>query len=207
MRTEITKTLLDSWLHTFAAGIDQADEAREEFISTLRREKRPPNENMQLGLDFENQVWARANRYALGSGYHKEWEEGAGRIASIVQGGQWQVPIHADITVDGHDFWLNGRIDVLKAGTIFDIKFKAKNFNGLDLAGSYLYSPQHPIYLYCVPEALQFVYLVSDGCSLYTEGYTQRNTIPVQTHLQNWIAWLETEPELKQLYIEKWAVA
>lgn len=205
MRTEITKTLLDSWLYTFNAGEDQQEQAWEDFLSTLRRERKPPNEDMQKGLDFENQVWAAAKQYALGANYHEEWKTGAERIAAIVRGGQWQIPVNADITVSGHDFWLNGRIDVLKAGVIYDIKFKTKSFSSLDLAGCYLHAPQHSIYLYCVPEAFRFDYLVSDGDALYTESYTRKTAVPVTRYLQDWLNWLETEPELKQLYEERWA--
>jgi len=63
----------------------------------------------------------------------------------------------------------------LKAGVIYDVKFKSEKFASSESApgvyGKYLSSPQHPLYLYLVPEAREFQYLLSDGDDLYIETY------------------------------------
>lgn len=204
MKTRITKTLLDSWNYLFDCVEGQEDNAREEFLTTLKREQTPPNEAQQAGLDFEKLVM----RIAQGEdvSYMEKGYNGAKQIADIVRGGQWQVHVDTDVEVDGRTFWLHGFCDVIKAGVIYDVKFKTKSFNNLDLWHSYSHSSQHCAYLRCVPEAYEFVYLVSDGDSLYTEAYDRRNSEPIENIIRNFMNWLKGEPELLQIYEERWVV-
>ena len=204
MKTRITKTLLDSWNYMFdcAEGFEQ--EARDEFITTLKREPTPPNEAQQAGLDFEKLVMRIAQGEdvtRLEKGYN-----GAKQIADIVRGGQWQVHVDTDVEVDGRIFWLHGFIDVLKAGVIYDVKFKTKSFSNLDLWHCYRHSSQHSAYLKCVPEAYEFVYLISDGNDLYTEAYTRQTAEPIENIIRNFMNWLKGEPELLKIYEERWIV-
>ena len=223
MRTRITKTLLDSWNYMFDCAEGQEDNAREEFLTTLKREQTPPNEAQQAGLDFEHLVMEIAEgRFvpewvgdgtvnsvsgeAMGYDKYPKNYAGAKKIAEIVQGGQWQVHVDTNLTVDGRDFWLHGFCDVVKAGVIYDIKFKNKSFGGLDLYGSYRGHSQHSAYLRCLPEAYQFVYLVSDGDDLYTEAYDRKNSEPIENIIHHFLEWMKTEPELLKIYEERWVV-
>jgi hypothetical protein len=95
---------------------------------------------------------------------------------------------------------------VVKAGVIYDVKFKTKSFGSLDLWGSYRHSAQHSAYLRCLPEAYQFVYLVSDGDDMYTETYDRKNSEPIENIIHHFLEWMKTEPELLKLYDERWAV-
>ena len=223
MKTRITKTLLDSWGYMYDCAEGYEDDAREEFITTLKREKTPPNEAQQAGLDFEHLVQEIAeDRFRpewVGSGtvnsvtgeemgfdrYPKNYA-GAKKIADIVRGGQWQVHVDTDIVVDGREFWLHGFCDVVKAGVIYDVKYKTKSFASLDLWNSYKHSSQHSAYLRCLPEAYEFVYLVSDGEDLYTEAYNRMNSEPIENIIRNFMNWLKTEPELMKIYEERWQV-
>jgi hypothetical protein len=223
VRTRITKTLLDSWNYMFDCAEGQEDNAREEFLTTLKREQTPPNEAQQAGLDFEHLVMEIAEgRFvpewvgdgtvnsvsgeAMGYDKYPKNYAGAKKIAEIVQGGQWQVHVDTNLTVDGRDFWLHGFCDVVKAGVIYDVKFKTKSFGSLDLWGSYRHSAQHSAYLRCLPEAYQFVYLVSDGDDLYTETYDRKNSEPIENIIHHFLEWMKTEPELLKLYDERWVV-
>ena len=223
MKTRITKTLLDSWNYLFDCAEGQEDNAREEFLTTLKREQTPPNEAQQAGLDFEHLVMEIAEgRFrpefvtdgtvnsvsgeVMGYDRYPKYYAGAKQIADIVRGGQWQVHVDTDVEVDGRTFWLHGFCDVIKAGVIYDVKFKTKSFNNLDLWHSYSHSSQHCAYLRCVPEAYEFVYLVSDGDSLYTEAYDRRNSEPIENIIRNFMNWLKGEPELLQIYEERWVV-
>lgn len=96
-----------------------------------------------------------------------------------------------------------GILDVLKAGTIYDVKFKSRNFKDVELAGTYLESPQHPMYFYIVPEAREFVYLVSDGSDLYTERYTPDTSRPISDIIGEFILSI-TSMGLLDTYKEKW---
>ena len=85
---------------------------------------------------------------------------------------QFQVAAYRDKRIDGVPFLLYGRLDALKAGTIYDTKF-VRRYE----AGKYVSSPQHPMYFDCVPEASRFVYVVSDGKFVYQEEY-RRGEVP-----------------------------
>ena len=223
MKTRITKTLLDSWAYTFDCMEGYEDDAMNDFITTLKREPIGETDAIVNGKIFEKLVqditegkkpeeltadWAinAANGGAIQYGKYPKWYAGAKKIADIVQGGQWQVHVDTDLHVAGRDLWLHGFCDVVKAGVIYDIKFKNKSFGGLDLYGSYRNHSQHSAYLRCLPEAYEFVYLVSDGDELYTEAYNRLNSRPIEEIIAEFFAWLETKPELLQIYEERWQV-
>jgi hypothetical protein len=203
MKTRITKTLLDSWAYTFDCYEGGEEDAMNDFLKTLNREPIEENEAIANGKAFEKLVEDMAEGREVSPG---KWNEGARKCAEIVKGGQWQVHVDTDLTVGGREFWLHGFCDVVKAGVIYDIKFKQKSFGGLDLYGSYRNHSQHSAYLRCLPEAYEFVYLVSDGDELYTEAYTRQTCRPIEDIIQEFMNWLESKPELLKIYEEKWVV-
>ena len=203
MKTRITKTLLDSWAYTFDCYEGGEEDAMNDFLKTLNREPIEENEAIANGKAFEKLVEDMAEGREVSPG---KWNEGARKCAEIVKGGQWQVHVDTDLTVGGREFWLHGFCDVVKAGVIYDIKFKQKSFGGLDLYGSYRNHSQHSAYLRCLPEAYEFVYLVSDGDELYTESYTRQTCRPIEDIIQEFMNWLESKPELLKIYEEKWVV-
>jgi hypothetical protein len=203
MKTRITKTLLESWAYMFDCYEGGEEEAYESFLKTLKREPLEETEAIANGKAFEAMVQALAEGREVHTG---KWGNGARKIAEIVQGGQWQVHVDTDITVDGREYWLHGFCDVVKAGVIYDVKFKTKSFQSIDLWNAYKHSSQHSAYLRCLPEAYEFVYLISDGEDLYTEAYTRRNSVPIEDIVRNFMEWLKTEPELLKIYEERWIV-
>lgn len=170
----ITKSLISSWQYIFDCAEGYEDDAYNDFLSALRREERETPEAAQNGIAFENAVYRSAAGKPYGS--FPAWEQGIQKVASIIRGATVQVRVQREITVDGTEYLVYGILDALKAGIIYDVKFKNRSFSGLDLAGNYLESPQHPAYLYMVPEAREFQYLVSDGEDLYVEKYTREDT-------------------------------
>ena len=203
MKTRITNTLLDSWAYTFDCYEGGEEDAMNDFLKTLNREPIEENEAIANGKAFEKLVEDMAEGREVSPG---KWNEGARKCAEIVKGGQWQVHVDTDLTVGGREFWLHGFCDVVKAGVIYDIKFKQKSFGGLDLYGSYRNHSQHSAYLRCLPEAYEFVYLVSDGDELYTEAYTRQTCRPIEDIIQEFMNWLESKPDLLKIYEEKWVV-
>lgn len=173
-RLLITQSLISAWNYMYDCHEGYEDEARESFMRTLRREKSEPNEAMQNGIDFENEVYKEAHHAKREP--HPKWENGIQRIAGIIEHAPNQIKVSRELTVDGYDLLAYGVLDALKAGTIYDVKFLNKGFGSADLAGKYLNSPQHPAYLFMVPEANEFIYLLSDGEDLYTETYTRQNS-------------------------------
>lgn len=197
----ITQSLLSSWAYMFDCYEGDEEEAKASFLQTLNREKVEPTKAMLDGIAFENAVYAFASTGKRE--YPLEWKNGVESVATYLKGAQVQVRASREIKVAGMTFLVFGVLDGLKAGTIFDVKYKAKNFKDLDLAGDYLNSPQHPTYFYIVPEAHEFVYLVSDGEDLYTERYTPPDTRDVADFISDFIQSLQSMG-LLDLYKEKW---
>ena len=233
MKTRITKTLLDSWAYTFDCYEGGEEDAMNDFLKTLNREPIEENEAIANGKAFEGLCFRIANGEKVyeeklagelipdavaseiiepNTGDPKiirsypKWYNGAKKIADIVKGGQWQVHVDTDLQIGDRTFWLHGFCDVVKAGVIYDIKFKAKSFGSLDLYGSYRGHSQHSAYLRCLPEAYEFVYLVSDGEDLYTEAYNRHTCRPIEEIISDFMNWLESKPELLKIYEEKWVV-
>lgn len=177
------------------------ESAKEDFISSLKREPVTPSVAMLNGREFEDAVYEAAS--GLPRKPHKKWEGGIQQIASIITSAPVQVKVQRSIKVAGRDFLLYGVLDAMKAGVIYDVKFSNKSFGSADLAGKYLASPQHPAYLYMVPEARRFEYLVSDGKDLYIEGYDRENTPYIGDIISEFVRSIE-DMELLPLYLEKW---
>lgn len=190
----LTQSLLSSWLYQYNAYDPQ--KAHESFLKVLRREPTQPNRAMLDGIQFENMVTACCEG-TLPEPEHK-WAEVVEEASKILKGAQFQVAVYRNKRVDGVPFLLYGRLDALKAGTIYDTKF-VHHYE----AGKYVSSPQHPMYFDCVPEASRFVYVISDGKAVYQEEY-RREEIPAPDQtIREFMKYLEAAG-LAELYIEKW---
>ena len=164
-------------------------------MKTLRREPTETTDAMQKGINFENLVTAITE----GNGDRtNNWYEAAERIARIVQGGQLQYKAFKEIKVNGMTFLLYGRLDALKAGVIYDIKFSG-NYD----AGKYFTSTQHPTYLELVPEAKEFTYLISNGSGVWAETYRREETLSIIPIISDFFKWLSVFG-LMDIYREKW---
>ena len=204
MKLKITKTLLESWAYTFSCFEGCEEDAYSDFLKTLNREPLEETEALAAGRTFEHMCYtlAEGKQWAPGT----QWLAGAQKVADILTGAQFQVPVSCDLQVAGQDFWLYGICDAVKAGVIYDVKFRMKSLGAEDVYGKYLDCSQHPLYLKALPEAYRFEYLVSDGTDLYVEKYNRRNSKPIEEHIMNFWAWLHTKPELMKIYQEKWVV-
>lgn len=218
----MTHSLLASWLYAmkedpFADATTERDPYKE-FLDVLNRVPTPTTEAMQNGLEFENLVTDIAegrfipefetdgtvNKSSYGNGelmgYDKypRWYEAAAKVAGIVRGGQFQLKAKKYVTVNGIDFLVYGRLDVLNAGTIYDIKF-TKNYD----RGKYFGSTQHPMYFELVPEAARFSYLISNGTDVWTETYTREETRSIYPAISDFTDWIRDQG-LFPIYAEKW---
>ena len=161
-----------------------------------------PSEAITNGIAFENGVYALVKDPKDLSVY-PAWKQASARIADIIRGGQIQVKIQRDIEIDGDFYLLYGICDAVKAGIIYDVKFSSKGFGAAEMSGKYLESPQHPSYMYCLPEARKFVYLCSDGADLYTEEYTRSKTPFIGDTIRNFRNDIR-QRGLEEIYLEKW---
>lgn len=216
----ITQSLLSSYAYQFDCREECAEEARESFLATLRREPKETTEAMQNGIDFENLVYSIAHgnfrpiwhpstevNSVSGEVFERyeypKWYTGAKKVAERISGAHIQVKLKREIEVDGMNFLVYGILDGLKAGVIYDVKFKNKSFGSVDVYGDYVDSPQHPAYFYLCPEAYEFNYLVSDGEDLYIETYRPEETKHIGTLIHDFLQGIKSGGDL-ETYKEHW---
>jgi hypothetical protein len=195
MRWLMTQSLLSSWLYQFSAYDDYVGKAHEDFVAALKREPRQPSEAAEKGFEFEKLVFDICDGSAS---VDHPWYEKANEIAAYVKGGQRQLAASKEITVDGMTILLYGKLDSLKAGTIYDIKFTS-NYE----AGKFYNSPQHPMYFELVPEAKKFTYLVSNGRNSWMEEYKRADTMSIMPIISNFFSYLRVYGFLP-IYRDKW---
>lgn len=195
----ITHSLLSSWLYAISENpYEDATTERDpmaEFLTVLRREPTPTSEAMQKGIDFEDLVTAILN----GAGDQtNEWYYQANRIAGIIRGGILQYTAKTNVRIGDRDVLLYGRLDALKGGVIYDIKY-----TGHYEAGKYFDSTQHPMYLRLVPEAREFSYLISNGKDFWQETYRRDETADIDRIVADFYEWLNVQG-LDELYRQHW---
>lgn len=200
-RFHMTKSLLESWQYVYDCLEGGEEKAQEDFLRTLNREGVEETEAMLNGRAFEDRVHKAMEGETISS--DAKWRTGALAIADILKGAQWQVRFKRDIEIDGMVFELDGILDALKAGVIYDVKFLNKSMNGVDLYGKYLDCSQHPAYFYLVPEAREFQYLVSDGEDVYIETYQREHSRHIGEFIHDFIGSIRGMG-LLELYKEKW---
>lgn len=222
----MTHSLLSSWLYAIKDDpFEDATTERDhyaEFLDVLNRVPTPTTESIQNGIEFEDLVTSIANgefhpkwEWELDkngnlviepnsgepTGHHSfpRWYTAAENVACVVRGSQFQYKAKKTVTICGTDFLLYGRLDALKAGTIYDIKF-SKSYD----RGKYYGSTQHPLYLELVPEARQFMYLVSNGADVWTETYFREDTKSIFPVIADFTDWIKSQG-LFPIFDEKWS--
>lgn len=216
-RYMITHSLLSSWLYTMNDSFDSDRDLFEEFKQVLNRVQTPTTDAMQNGIDFENLVTAivtgsgdltRQKTYNYSTKQYDikmlpaedhVWYPAAKATADIVKDGQLQCVASKEIELCGINLLLYGRLDALKAGVIYDIKFSASSYD----KGKYFSSTQHPMYLELIPEAGEFSYLISNGSSLWTETYRRDESPDIRDYIRDFISWLKAH-DLYETYKERW---
>lgn len=195
----MTHSLLSSWLYAMKESpyedMTSERDSYAEFLSTLNREPTQTTEAMQKGIDFEDMVTEITK---CGGDTKNYWYEAASNVARIVGGGLLQYRARKEIHVRGLTLVLYGRLDALKAGIIYDIKFSS----GYE-TGKYIDSTQHSTYFELVPEAKEFTYLVSNGTYVWPETYRRDETKSIIQIIEYFLDWLETTG-LMDTYKEKW---
>lgn len=200
MRYLITHSLLSSWVwamkdNPYEDATTETDKT-EDFLKSLNREPIKRTPAMQNGIDFEDLVAEITT--GKGNPSHK-WYEAAKEIVGIVgHNSPLQYRAMKEVTVGKHNLLLYGRLDALRAGVVYDIKF-----SGSYERGNFVDSTQHPMYMELVPEAKRFDYVVSNGKVVWTESYTRDDTPSINPIIESFLAWLQVH-DLMHIYQEKW---
>lgn len=202
---KITQSLIGSWDRVFSCYDEQREEYFAEFTDALRRVRKPDTDAQAEGKIFENVVQALAQGRDVD--IPKGMDKGARAVADIVRGGCFQVRMQRELTIGGERYLLEGIADVMKAGTIYDIKKKVKKFSSSSVyvAGTWLSSPQHPAYFFLEPNARELIYLCSDGEDLYTERYLPREVVPFPIIAAEFIGSLKAL-DLYEEYKKYWTI-
>lgn len=194
----ITPSLLNSWLWIYecvnsvvekeddlVSLEDKQQEVQEkafnDFLKTLRREFSEPNKFMLEGIKFEEECY-----------------KGNTCVSPIIEGGSYQIVGKKRVAVNGMNFLMYGRLDVLKGGTVFDIKRVWKY-----TLPKYKWSSQHGFYLDLFERAYKFEYLVYDGTKLHIETYYRDECRKTETLISEFIDFLE-EKGILETYKKYW---
>lgn len=157
------------------------EKAYNDFLNALNRVSTPPNKYMLEGIKFEEECY-----------------KGNTCISPIIDNGSFQIVGKKEVNIDGMNFLMYGRLDVLKGGTIYDIK-RVVRYSLPKYKNSY----QHRFYLDLFPSAYKFTYLIYDGYKLHKETYYRDETIATEIIIHEFIEWLK-QNNLIDLYKEKW---
>jgi hypothetical protein len=216
----ITPSLLNSYAYYIQDEWKSPADSRADFLKTLSRERFEPNQAMQKGIDFEDDIQQACEKRFRpkhkitsitgcphGEGgdveYSNEYDNYSKVVMSlsdIVKGGLWQESVKKELKIGNQEFLLYGRTDVIKRDTIYDIKFTSK----YDL-GKFSSSSQHLIYLYC-SDLPKFSYLISDGKEWWKEDYANDNNIEnkLKSMISDFMGYLENDKEAKEMFLTKW---
>lgn len=195
-KLRVTKSLLDSWLYSF-----KRDDGYEDFLCTLRREKKPPTQAMLDGVRYENCLNSALKGETIPPDH--EWAKPILEMSEELDGAQQQVTLFADTEVDGQRILLHGVLDYLREGHIWDCKF-SKRYE----LNKYFWehTTQTAMYLALVPEAVDFTYIISDGKYVYRERYPRDIVPPIEPTIKNFMQYLKKHG-LWDVYCEKWRVS
>lgn len=194
----VTQSLLSSYDYIFKSG--NQEQSYNDFINTLSKTGFKQNELMLDGIAFEDKV----TDYCLTGNIDKEddWYIGIKGVGDLVQDGQFQVALSKSLIIDDLEVVFYGKLDVLKAGVIRDIKF-SKTYH----VGKYLDSPQHPIYLLLVPESREFIYTIFTGYEVCEEKYRRDSYDNLEKEIvdrfKEFIKFLK-DRNLYNIFLEKW---
>ena len=194
MRYRLTKSLIDAWYYSFIL-----DSGYDTFINVLNRIPIEPNKKMLDGTEFEACVNSVLNGMTMPEDH--KWYKGVMTMAEYLEGSQQQVNLHREITVDGVDFLIHGVLDYLRFGVIYDCKFTS-NYH----LNKYLHSSQHPFYLYLVPEARRFEYVISDGKEVFWEKYPRYIVREPDEIIRDFMRYLDKQ-NLAETYFKNWEVS
>lgn len=196
----ITPTLINSYQYYIEDEFKSPADSRADFLKTLSKEKFEPNQAMQKGIDFENDIKAKCDNILLDKKENIDYEVICNDIATIVKDGLWQQTCKKELKIGNQEFLLYGKMDVIKRDTIYDIKYTS-NYE----LGKFLGSAQHLIYLYCT-ELPKFKYLISNGKDFWIEDYFNSVNIEnkIKNKINNFLSYLENDNEAKNLFETKW---
>ncbi len=206
----VAPTLLNSfdWYNKVRGAVKE--KARLDMFNILSRnyaDEMPLR--MKKGIEFENQVYKWANRDRQGKG-----SKLFNKVCDIVKGGYFQKKSKKIVKIDGVDYCIYSKMDVLMPKPpkeIIDIKTTA-NYKSED---SYLSGWQHKWYCF-TEDVADFKYVVVEwGLSYEIEDVHVIKyhapelpvlKIEIMKGVQQFIAFLKDNPDLWNAYYDKYCL-
>lgn len=212
MHYKITPSLYNSWLFyakpQFDRDEEQEKQARDEFLSVLRKEHKPDTEVQARGHNFENAIeyfatgkCSSPKGFAFTSNFteHVNSEETCARmIATMCRDGVFQEKDGRELP-SGH--YVYGVADCILWNTIFDFK-RVSNYE----MGKYQKFIQHLAYMY-IWNTKRFDYLVCDGSSVpFDEPYIwdDNSLALLESRIAEMIFSIEADEELRVEFVKYW---
>lgn len=193
----VTASLYDNWRYYHLIE----DKPKDEFLNTLARIKTPPNENMQKGIDFENDVRAVADGSVDPSRFAQTPRlDCVLEVANLVRGGLWQERVKKPVLIAGMEILLYGKADVMRREWVIDIK-RTGNYE----VGKYGPSIQHPLYMFCAGMP-KFKYAATDEKSVWEEDYFWRSEMKEELFgkVADMLESIMSDAQFRELYLKNW---
>lgn len=193
----ITPSLLNSWGYMWEC-VNYVRESEDDKVCLEDKKDEAIKEARESFLNALNKIYVDNEYMKLGREFEEECYQGKNCVSPIIEGGCYQIAGSKRVTVDGIDFVMYGKLDVLKGGVVYDIK-RVQMYKPQKYIGSY----QHGFYLDLFPRAYKFEYLVYDGNELHRETYYRGQYVETTKVISDFIKWLK-ENNLFEIYKEKW---
>lgn len=204
---KVTPSLYNSWLFyrypTFDRDEQAESEARAEFISALRKERKPDTPEQERGHLFERYIenYAKLETCADLPNLEPCEQDCAWKIAEVCRDGVFQEK-------DGRELpsgnYIYGVADCILPTNIVDFKRVGA---GKYEQGKYQKSIQHLAYMY-IWESKRFDYLICDGESdePFDEFYTwdDDSLALLESRIALMIHDINCDPELREIFAENW---
>ena len=190
----ITPSLLNAWNYYFDAPEDYDESSKQSFLDALNKIKYPQTDVQLEGVKFEEHV--RCIREFTDE--DERYRSAVLEAREVVKNGVWGMSCSKQITIDGNEYLLYGRPDVVRGPTCFDIKW-----TGTYSYGKYINNTQHPLYMYCLDALWDFQYVVYDGLRIHVETYQRGDCQDIIATVSDFISWLKWN-NLYETYQEKW---
>jgi len=204
----ITPSILDSFKWLKECPPSWHDKAKTDLLNALKRVYSPMNPATQRGVAFEK---------AICSSFGNSREEFIAQFGEVsapfydkCKGALQQVTYRKNITVNGEDFLLYGKADIVHPDRIIDIKTTAS------WKGPYGYTSKNQHHVYIAASGITtFEYLVAvfekDATSLRpmtvesvdASGSVESSLIHVTKSIVDFMEYLKSAPEFEDAYRHK----
>jgi len=186
-------------LHNAVYWFTRLDKPMDELIDCLNKVKTPPNEAMQKGIQFEEDIMAYQNGRYIGE--VSDCSDMIAKVSDIIgENPLWQETVFAPMLTSCGEVMTYGKADAVNKDWVFDIKY-SKSYE----TGKYASSIQHLIYMHATGIE-QFAYLIGTPNRFYREDYFLDDAAEdrLQSECDDLMRFIMNTDELRQPFKNNW---